>query len=81
MIKKWLLFSSKSDAEAMITQIDTALGYTSPKTCSYLFEENVSSNKRYLLKLNEIDWGVLSSSEQEDLLSTYPSDFVFPTVE
>tara|TARA_R100001079_G_scaffold104988_1_gene71997 strand:+ start:77 stop:322 length:246 start_codon:yes stop_codon:yes gene_type:complete len=81
MVKKWLLYTSKSDAEAMIAQIDSALGYISPETCSYLFEENVESDKRYLLKLNEIDWKTLSESEQSSLLDTYPSDFKFPTVE
>ena len=79
MIKKWLLFTSKSDAQDIINEIDAAMGYESPETCSQIWEENVLFNKRYLIKLNSECNSTLNSSKQEDLLDIYPSDFVWIT--
>tara|TARA_R100000988_G_C3967610_1_gene149704 strand:+ start:758 stop:1000 length:243 start_codon:yes stop_codon:yes gene_type:complete len=79
MIKKWLLFTSQSDAQEIIDEIDVVMGYKSPETCAQIWVENVLFNKRYLIKLNSECYSKLNSSKQEDLLDIYPSDFVWIT--
>ena len=78
-MKKWLVFTSKTEAQNIINQIDSAMNYESPETCSQIWEENVLLNKRYLLKLTNTCYDKLDSSDKENLLDTYPNDFVWIT--
>lgn len=77
-MRKWLVFTSKSDVDSIVSQIDSSLNYTAPETCSIVYEENVELNKRYCIKLTQDAQQTLSAEEQANLI-IFPNDFIFVT--
>ena len=77
-MRKWLVFTSKSDVDSIVSQIDSSLNYTAPETCSIVDKENVELNKRYCIKLTQDAQQTLSAEEQANLI-IFPNDFIFVT--